>query len=69
MEGTWFTLRSLSYTDSQALERSEILGTIKTWRHAMHPMYMDVYLDILSPISRISLVMQQEIHDPVKVIK
>ena len=30
---------------------------------------MAVYLDILSPIHRTSLAMQQEIHDPVKVIK
>ena len=62
-------LESLSHTDSQALKLSEILGTIKTWRHAMYPMYMAVYLNILSPIRRISLAMQQEIHDPVKTIK
>ena len=62
-------LESLSHTDSQALKLSEILGTIKTWRHAMYPMYMAVYLNILSPIRRVSLAMQQEIHDPVKVIK
>ena len=62
-------LESLSHTDSQALKRSEILGTIKTWRHVMYPMYMAVYLDILSPIRRISLAMQQEIHDRGKVIK
>ena len=30
---------------------------------------MAIYLDILSPIHRISLVMQQELHNPVKVIK
>ena len=35
----------------------------------MYPMYMAVYLDILSPIRRLSLAMQQKIHDPVKVIK
>ena len=62
-------LESLSYTDSQALKRSEILGRIKTWCHAMYPVYMAVYLDILSPIHRIQLAMQQEIHDRVKVIK
>ena len=62
-------LESLSHTGSQALKRSDILGRIKTWRHAMYPMYMAVYLDILSPIHRISLAMQQEIHDPVKVVK
>ena len=51
-------LESLSHTDSQALKCSEILSTIKTWRHAMYPMYMAVYLDILSPMHRISLAMQ-----------
>ena len=35
----------------------------------MYPMYMAVYLDILSPICRLSLAMQQKIHDPVTVIK
>ena len=34
-----------------------------------HVSNMAVYLDILSPIHRTSLAMQQEIHDPVKVIK
>ena len=46
-----------------------VFGRIKIWRHAMYPVYMAVYLDMLSPICRISLAMQQEIHDPVKVIK
>ena len=62
-------LESLSHTDSQAFKSSETLDTIKTWRHAMYPMYMAVYIDILSPIRRTSLAMQHEIHDPVKVIK
>ena len=67
--GDMVRLESLSHIDSQALKHSEIFGRIKIWRHAMYPMYMAVYLDILSPIRRISLAMQQEIHDPVKVIK
>ena len=69
MEGIWFTLRvyhTMILKHSSALE---ILGTIKFWSHEMYPMYMAVYLDILSPIRRISLAMQQEIHDPVKTIK
>ena len=51
-------LESLPHTDSQAFKRSETLGTIKTWRHVMYPMYMAVYIDILSPIRRTSLAMQ-----------
>ena len=67
--GYMFHLESLSYTDSHALKCSQILSAIKIWHHAMYPMYMAVYLDILSPICRISLTTQQEIHDPVKIIK
>ena len=62
-------LESLSQTDSQALNRSELEGHSKKWKDAMYPMYMAIYLDILSPIRRISLAMQQELHNPVKVIK
>ena len=62
-------LESLSHPDSQELKRSEILGRIKTWHHAMYPMHMAVYLGIVSPIRRISLAIQQEILDSVKVIK
>ena len=31
-------------------------------------MYIAIYLDILSPIRRVNVGMQQEIYDPVKVI-
>ena len=62
-------LESLSQADSQALKRSELEGHSKKWKDAMYPMYMVIYLDILSPIRRISLAMQQELHNPVKVIK
>ena len=43
-----------SQTDSQALKRSELEGHSKKWKDAMYPMYMAIYLDILSPIRRIS---------------
>ena len=62
-------LESLSQTDSQALKRSELEGHSKKWKDAMYPMYMAIYLDILLSIRRISLAMQQELHNPVKVIK
>ena len=48
------------------MKRSELEGHSKKWKDAM---YMAIYLDILSPIPRISLAMQQELHNPVKVIK
>ena len=62
-------LESLSQTDSQALKRSELEGHSKKWKDAMYPMYMAICLDILSSVRRISLAMQQELHNPVKVIK
>ena len=68
--GAYIThLESLSQTDSQALKQSELEGHSKKWKDTMYPMYMAIYLDILSPICRISLAMQQELHNPVKVIK
>ena len=41
-EGHMVHLESLSHNDFQALKHSEILGTTKTWCHAMYPMYMAV---------------------------
>ena len=62
-------LESLSQTDSQAFKRAEIQGSLKKWKHASYPIYMSVYLDVLAPIRRISLAMQQDLHDPVKVTR
>jgi hypothetical protein len=62
-------LESLAHTDSQALKLAEIHGQVKKWSHASYPINMAVYLDILSPIRRISVALQQEIHDPVKITK
>ena len=57
------------HTDSQALKRVELVGQAKKWKDATYPMYMAIYLDILSPIRRISIAMQSDFHDPVKVVK
>ena len=62
-------LESLCHTDSQALKRAELVGQAKKWKDATYPMYMAIYLDILSPIRRISVAMQSDFHDPVKVVK
>ena len=62
-------LESLSVTDSQALKRAELQGNVKKWSNALYPVYMSIYLDILAPIRRISVAMQQDVHDPVKVIR
>ena len=44
-------------------------GIQEKWKDAMYPIYMAIYLDILSSIHIKSLAMQQELHNPVKVIK
>ena len=62
-------LQSLCHTDSQALKRAELVGQAKKWKDATYPMYMAIYLDILSPIRRISITMQSDFHDPVKIVK
>ena len=46
-----------------------LVGQAKKWKDATYPMYMAIYLDILSPIRRISVAMQSDFHDPVKVVK
>ena len=62
-------LESLCHTNSQSLKRAELVGQAKKWTDATYPMYMAMYLDILSPICRISIAMQSDFHDPVKVVK
>ena len=58
-------LESLAQTDSQALKRAELVGFAKKWAQAKYPIHLALYLDILQPIKVLSLVMQQEIHNPV----
>ena len=59
----------LESSDSQSHERLEIQGNIKTWLDPLFPLYLALYLDILAPICHISRAKQQDIHDPVEVIK
>ena len=62
-------LESLCYIDSQALRKAELEGQANKWKEATYPMYMTIYLDILSPIRRISIAMQSDFQDQVKVVK
>ena len=61
-------MESLAQTDSQALKRAEITGHTKKWTDPIYIVNMAIYLDILLPIRIISVAMQQEIYNPVKVI-
>ena len=48
---------------------SEMQGFLKKWTRARIPFQLAIYLDILSPIRRLSLGMQDEKHDPVKQVQ
>ena len=48
---------------------SEMQGFLKKCRRARIPGELAVYLDILSPIRRLSLGMQDDLHDPVKQVR
>ena len=68
--GTYMThLEELCSTDSQAEKRAEIRGFVKKWSDANYPLYIAMYLDMLSPIHRPSLSEQENEHDPVKAVK
>ena len=62
-------LESLAITDSQALKKAEIEGFAKWWKQASYIINAAIYPDVLSPIKRLSLAMQQERHDPVKTVR
>ena len=62
-------VESLSETDSQREKRAELKGFVKRWKHASYPIHMALYLDILSPLRRLSLGFQQDRRDPVKAVR
>lgn len=59
----------MSHTASQPRKRLEIQGNIKTWSDAWSSIDVALHLDILAPICRINVAVQEEIHEPVKNIK
>ena len=62
-------IESLSQTDSQAKRRAQLKGFLKRWKNPSVPISMAIYLDILSPMRRLSLSFQKELHDPVKAVR
>ena len=58
----------LSQTYSQAQKRSELKGYYQRWTDTSIPVHMAIYLDVLSPLRRLSPGFQQELHDPVTAI-
>ena len=61
-------LKSLLPTNLQPHEDSEIYGDFKTFQ-MLCIVYVALYLDMFALLCHISVSMQQEIRDPVKVIK
>ena len=62
-------IESLSQTDSQPKRRAQLIGFIKRWKNASLPLLMSIYLDVLSPMHRLSLSFQNNLHDPVKAVR
>ena len=62
-------VESLSQTDSQQQKRAELQGYVTIWKHATYPLHMAIYLDILSPLHRLRLGFQQDLHEPVKAVR
>jgi hypothetical protein len=58
-------IESLAITDSQIAKRAELKGFLKRWKNASVPINLSIYLDVLSPLRRLSLSFQNNIHDPV----
>ena len=56
----------LLQTDLQPKRRAQLSGFLKRWKHALLPLSMSIYLDVLSPLRNMSLSFQKGRHDPVK---
>ena len=61
-------LEQLAHSDSQPKKREEIKGYLNKWQGAGYVIHVAIFIDILSPLRRLSLSMQHENHDPVKII-
>ena len=54
-------VESLSQTDSQALKRAELKGCLLKWKHASMPISFAIYLEVLSPLKRLRLLIRSHI--------
>ena len=64
----WEILKQQVYSNSQPKKRDEIKGYLNKWQDAGYVIHMAIFIDILSPLQRMSLSMQHENHDPIKII-
>ena len=62
-------LESLANADSQALKRHEIEGYTNKCQSAKFPLDIAMYLDVLTLLKALSVSLQQEMHDPVYMLR
>ena len=62
-------LEQLAHTDSQTKKHEEIKGFVNKWKDAGYLMHISIFIDILSPMRQLSLSLQRDKHDPVKVTR
>ena len=62
-------LERLEQTGSQALKRTEICGLVKKWKIANLIINIAIYRDVLAPIRRLAVSLQEDRHEPVKAIR
>ena len=61
-------LEQLAHSVSQPKKREEIKRYLNKWQDAGYAIHMAIFINILSPLRRLSISMQHENHDPVKII-
>ena len=62
-------LEQLAHTDSQPKKREETKGFVNSWKDAGYLMHISIFINILPLMHRLSLSLQHDKHDPVKVTR
>ena len=55
--------------DSQPKRRSQLQDFLCRWKQAKYVIHIALYLDVLTPITKLSLHFQQNQQDPIKAVK
>ena len=67
----YVTKESVENADAEGMQKSienVIGGFAKKWKHASVPIHIAIFVDVLSPIRRVSIAFQQNKHDPMKAV-
>ena len=62
-------LKQLAHTDSQLKKHEQIKGFVNKWKDTGYLVHIAIFIDILSLMCRLSLSLQHDNHDPVKVTR